>query len=71
MIRSIRNFAQVVALPCVLVFGGLVMVGSFEVPVWSHPATIHEETVTTHDTYFWFIYSGKTETRYYYEHSSH
>ena len=37
MISRFRRSTQVVVLTCMLVFGSLLMLGSFEMPSWSDP----------------------------------
>lgn len=66
MFRHFRYITQVVALTFVLLFGALLMVGSFETPGWSDPVHVVQET--THETVFYF-YLPLTTTHY--VHSGH
>lgn len=66
MLSHFRRIIQVVALTFVLVFGTLLMVGSFEMPGWSDPVHVLQET--TH-VRVWPFYLLVTTTHY--VHSGH
>lgn len=63
MIARVRRIAQITLLTTVLVFGSLLLVGSFDTPVWSHGGHHHtwSKKVSKHKGGFW-IYWGSTET---------
>ena len=70
MLSHFRRIIQVVALTFVLVFGTLLIVGSFEMPAWSHPHSVHKETTRDH-IHFLGIYTGRTTTVTHYIHNGH
>ena len=71
MLNYFRRTAQVIALTFVLVFGTLLMVGSFDVPVWSDSHHGYESTRMGHETVVLFFYIGKVSTITYYHNSGH
>ncbi|MYC74670.1 hypothetical protein F4X10_02720 [Candidatus Poribacteria bacterium] len=71
MLNYFRRTAQVVMLTFLLVFGTLLMVGSFEMPGWSDSHHGYEKTRMGHETVFLLFYVGKETTIKYYHNSGH
>ena len=71
MLNYFRRLVQVVVLTFVLVFGTLVMVGSFDTPSWSDSHHGYEKKKVTHETVLLFFYMGKESSQTFYHNSGH
>lgn len=71
MISQFRRMTQVAILTCMLVFGTLLMVGSFEAPVWSDPHHGKSVKHKIHQTWFFFLYGGHETHQNFYQNGGH
>ncbi|MYC74671.1 hypothetical protein F4X10_02725 [Candidatus Poribacteria bacterium] len=71
MLNYFRRTAQVVMLTFLLVFGTLLMVGSFEMPGWSDAHHGDSYYADVHYKVAWIWYMGKTVLHEDYESGGH
>ena len=71
MISQFRRTVQVATLTFVLVFGMLLMIGGFEMPVWSDPHHGGTSYHKKHGTVMFFLYGGVTMEHAFYVNGGH
>ena len=71
MLNYFRRTAQVAVLTCVLIFGTLLMLGSFGTTGWSDSHHGFETSNETHETVIFFFYIGEHTHQEYYENGGH
>lgn len=68
--QMLGRFAQVALITVILVFGSLLVIGSFDIPGWSDAHHGYESYVEAHGGIFlWYI--GGTYRHVHYKHSGH
>ena len=71
MLNYFRRTAQVAVLTCVLIFGTLLMLGSFETTGWSDSHHGFEYTREIHYEIFYVWYKGRSKLEKHYESGGH
>ena len=71
MLNYFRRTAQVVMLTCVLIFGTLLILGSFETTGWSDSHHGYGHTKTVHNDWIFWWYTGETIVHEEYSNGGH